>query len=379
MKQSNFMYLLFYTFCIAFLGCSQAKMAREEYKDSSSNYYATTAPAGKIMVNNVVPIQIPSPQGIAPAKPPKADVKRMVHYNGYLKLSVFHDGETIEKAAKLCEDAKGYVESRSNASITLIIPVEKFQEVFAQVAFLGDVIDRSITAHDVTDSFFSVDLHLKSMKATRDRFLILLEKANNEQEKLKILQEIRRLTEAIDQLEQQLKTLASLADYARLTLVAQIKQARMGMTPESEAISAFHWIYGLSPFRRDIALSGSFMKMGVPQGMVALDKQRHWIAESPDGSTFWASKRPNKPKGDTNFWVEAIKKRLAPEFRSSETVDAGAFKILQFSDQEPAYRYWVGVLVQEDTVEIVEAYFRTIEQENRYKASVLASIEKGEQ
>ncbi|NUM34832.1 MAG: DUF4349 domain-containing protein [Candidatus Brocadiae bacterium] len=369
----------FFFILTAFSGCSSFRQDYAYHKsamEESSKSFALkdNAPGVAPAIPKII-----APAEAPPSKPVEDTSKRMVHYNGYLKLSVFHGEETIEKASKICEETKGYVESRSDSSIVLRIPVARFHDVFAQIALLGDVLDRSITAHDVTDSFFSVDLHLKSMKATRERFLILLEKAKNEEEKLKILQEIRRLTESIDQLEQQLKTLASLAAYSRLSLVTQVKQARVGMTPESESISAFRWIYRLSPFRRDLALSGGFVKMIVPQGMVALEKQKHWIAESPDGTTFWASKKPNHPKGDTNFWMEAIKSRLAPEFRSCEVTEAGSFKILQFSDQDPAYKYWVGISVKDDTIKIIEVYFRSIDQENRYKASVLASIERGEQ
>jgi hypothetical protein len=318
---------------------------------------------------------MPADDGVRPGSAPKP--KRMVHYNGFLKLRVSNPTETLQQATEIADAAGGYVESLSSTTVTLRVPVAKFREIYTKLAKIGDVLSRSMTAHDVTDAFVAMDLRVKTLRASRDRLITLLARAKKTREKLHLLREIQRLTEEIDQLEMHLGTLVSLAALSRLTVEAVPHQLQVRGSV-TEPIAAFRWIHGLSPFARDIAFHGDKLELAVPKGMVELSDRAFWIAESADGAVIWASEQENLPAGSSEYWINAIKTRLGPEFGEANISKIGGFQVLRMVDQsEKAYRYVVAARVAGDVLELIEVYYPSGDHEKRYGAAVKSVIEGG--
>lgn len=308
---------------------------------------------------------------------------RMLHYNGYARLSVDSPRTASDQAVGIATQAEGFVEQLNATSVTLRVPVQKFTEVYQALLKLGDVLEKSVTAEDVTEAFGAIGLRLQTAKTSRDRLIDLLAKAKNEREKLDLLREISRLNLEIERLEGASRTLLSLANYSRISLV--FTERRHGdFSASEEPVAAFSWIHQLSPFRRDVAQEGKKLKMEAPAGLVLLDETNHWIAESADGCVYWSSVRDNSPKGDATFWRAAIKARLGAEFAKAEELELGGFLVLRLVDRgddggEDAYRYLVGVHAEGDKLQIVEAYFPNGTHEKRFGEAIKASISKGAQ
>jgi hypothetical protein len=245
------------------------------------------------------------------------------------------------------------------------------------VLALGEVLDKAVTAEDVTDAFTAVDLRLTNARTTRDRLIALLAQAKDENEKLRILAQIRRLSEDIDVMEGQLRTLASLASFSRITVEVQARPAFAAAAPGQDPVG-FDWIHALSPFRRDLSERGDLSSLDVPVGFVALDVKKRFIAESADGAVIWTSKLENDPAGSAAFWIDAVSQRLGPEFQSVDRLTAGGYQLLSFvSETDDPYRYLVGVRVEGDDLYLVEVYYPSATQEDRYKDAVLAVIGGG--
>ena len=118
--------------------------------------------------------------------------------------------------------------------------------------------------------------------------------------------------------------------------------------------------------------------MEVPIGFVALDVKQRFIAESADGAVLWTSKLENDPRGSAGFWMDAVSQRLAPEFKSVDRLSAGGYQILRFvSETDDPYRYLVGLRVDGDDLYLVEVYYPSATQEDRYRDAVLAVIGGG--
>ena len=100
----------------------------------------------------------------------------MIHYNGYANIRSARPEETIEDIVALSRKFNGSIERRSTISITIRVPKESFEEVFAAILAMGDVLTKSVTSEDVTEAFTSVELRLQTAKTTRDRLITLLEK-----------------------------------------------------------------------------------------------------------------------------------------------------------------------------------------------------------
>jgi hypothetical protein len=272
---------------------------------------------------------------------PLQTTSRKVHYNAHLKLRATKPEKVMEDAIVTVKAVGGYVEQQSHSLIVFRIPVAKFMNVYNQLQTFGEVINKSITATDITDAYVAVQLRLKLAKTTLQRLQALLIKAQTEKEKLQLLKEIQRVSEEVERLEGQFSTLDSLAKYSQLVLELE---ARLGLQARNhkQDFRGFGWIYSLSPFEKTVAQGGASLAFDVPEKMVALREEQPWTAESADHVAFWASKR-----------------------------------LEDFSDNP--YVYMVGIRVVEDKIHLVEIYFPSKVHEQQYWPNIAKVIEKGEQ
>lgn len=319
----------------------------------------------------------PAEPGESGSSAAEAPAKRMVHYSGWARLEATKTEELLKAVSLLAEGMGGFVEQLTPSSVTVRVPVARFDEAFKATLQLGEVVDKSVSAEDVTDAFTAVDLRLRTAKSTRDRLVALLAQAKNESEKLALLAQIRRLSEQIDVMEGQLRTLASLANFSRITVEAVARQAFASRAPGQDP-AGFGWIHGISPFQRQMTEGWKLSEMAVPTGFVALDVKKRFIAESADGAVIWTAELPNDPAGDAAFWTAAIQKRLSDDFKSVEAMDIGGYKLLRFvSETDDDYRYVVGVRVDGDELHLVQVYYPNEATEARYQEAVRQAIAGG--
>lgn len=323
----------------------------------------------------------PMPVGRAEsAEAPAAEpAQRLRHHSGFIKMQAAQPAEVLDQAVALARGAGGYVESLDGTRAVLRVPAGRFEELYARLLSLGDVLEKSVTVQDITDQFTDVDLRLRIAEAARRRMVELLAKAKGEKEKLSILKEIERLSTQIEYLTAQRETLLKMAQLARITLEVQERTFEQGRP--DVPIGAFAWISDLSPFEKQVAAAGSSWKLAPPIGFVVLEDDEPWSAESADGATVWASRQANIPAGDTGFWLAAVRLRLAPQFASAETLTVGGFEVLRLVARgDNAYVYMIALQAQRDRekFDLAEIYFPSQAHEKRHRAAVLDVLAKGD-
>ncbi len=303
-------------------------------------------------------------------------VARMVHYQGFAALRVGKTREAAEQVIALATAAGGSLEQQYGDTVVVRVPVARFQEVYSAVLKVGEVTRKSISAEDVTDAFTAVELRLKTAAARRDRLVQLLALSKDENEKLTLVREIQEVVEEIDRLEQQVRTLKGLASYSRITVELKERPALTwrGHAPESEA---FAWIRALSPFSPE--LSGKVLTLATPDGFVALDVKKRFVAESAEGTRLWTDRLPNDPEGDTAFWAEALSRRLGAEFASAHPKNVGAWHGFRLLDRSDSPYVWV-VLVRAagKDLDVVEIFYPSVDAEKRHAPAVEAVLAGGE-
>ena len=302
---------------------------------------------------------------------------RLVHYDGYARLRVGKLEEAADTLVKLATDAGGRVESLSRTRLILRVPVAVFREKFATMLTVGDVLDKNITAQDVTEAFQSIELRLQSARAARERLQALLAKSKDEREKLMLIRELQRLGQEIDGMESQARTIADLASMSRITLDLVPRESLVASGPVPET-SAFAWIRTLSPFRTDVQDSGKRLALTAPEGMVVLDLKKRFVAESADGARIRGTRLVNAPRGSSAFWLDAMQQRLAPEFAKAETSTPGDWQVVRLVDRsEKPYVYVLAVRAEGDHLDLVEVYYPSEAQETRYGDGVKAMLNGG--
>lgn len=330
-------------------------------------------------VSSPVQPEPPPPDEPAQAEPAKKS-DRMVHYTGWARLRVTKIQETLDALAALAEARGGRVERLAATSITVRVPVATFDESWRAALALGDVLEKSVGAEDVTDAFLAVDLRVKTLRITLDRLVVLLAKAQTEEEKLTLLREIQRVTEELDRFETQLRTLRGLADFSTIT-VELVPREAVGAGNEGPDVDGFGWIRALSPFRRDVGADARRVELDVPAGMVALSPRGRFVAESPEGAALWTGRIVNDPRADATFWVEAIADRLDGEFAAAEPLAVGDWACLRLvdgSDDPYSWEVCVRGTTADRWIELAQAHYPDDATYARYGADVRAALAGGD-
>ena len=142
----------------------------------------------------------------------------------------------VVKVHGLATSAGGYVSTEKSeefgdnpsSTVTIRVPVRTFETVLNQVRAtvgkgVGKVESASSSGQDVTAQYADVQAQIQSLKAARDRFLVILGRANTIGETLSVQQRVDSVQAQIDQLEGQRRVLAKQSEMATLTVTVSEK------------------------------------------------------------------------------------------------------------------------------------------------------------
>lgn len=133
--------------------------------------------------------------------------KRLVIYTADFGVLVASVDEARARFLKDVESKGGYLQGQEDARVTVRVPAAHFQTVVDGLTDYGPITHRRIDAEDVTKRAFEMALRIENAERARTRLLALLADAREMKDILAIETELRRLTEEIELLKGQLRTL----------------------------------------------------------------------------------------------------------------------------------------------------------------------------
>lgn len=139
-------------------------------------------------------------------------------YSGSVTLAVFHVEENQEAALVIVEEIGGYASERSSNSITFRVPAEHFRTTLDQLGELGDVLDMTWHAQDVSEQYYDIEIRLRNALQMRERLERLLTESTTIQEALAIESQLERITLTIEQMRGQLRFFSDRIAFSTLTL-----------------------------------------------------------------------------------------------------------------------------------------------------------------
>ncbi|MEO6710714.1 MAG: DUF4349 domain-containing protein [Planctomycetota bacterium] len=241
-------------------------------------------------------------------------------YSASLRLVVVSAPETMKSIQTLAEKAGGHLQESDARSITIRVPAAAFDATIAQIADLGEVVDRSIKASDITEQMLDLNIRLDNARRTRERLLEHLAKSQKIEDTLKIEQELSRVSGDIEQMEGRLRYLQSQIDMStiRVELNTNSPQSR---GPAAGLGLPFEWIDRLG----DGLVAGSVESMPRKANVFSrgprFDPPKDFIryyssselveAMSADGLRIKIQKQENYDKGALSFWGKLARKSLA--------------------------------------------------------------------
>lgn len=171
---------------------------------------------------SVAPMAAPqAPMPAPPPPPPPAPgasaqvpvpTERKVIRNGSLQVEVERIDPALEALRAHVAAVGGYVAGESSsarsggrarvASMTLRVPAARLDETVAKVRTLGQELSLTITAEDITEQYFDLEIRLRTQRDLETRLRQLLDRPSNRlTDLLEIEREVARVRGEIDQME----------------------------------------------------------------------------------------------------------------------------------------------------------------------------------
>lgn len=299
----------------------------------------------------------------------QAEPARLVNYRGSARLESPEPETVIDTVVQRAAAAGGMIRSRRTGFVSLLIPVTIFKPFFESVLSLGRVVDKRISARDITEAFADNAAALRIAESTLARLQELLAAATAEMEKLALLKEIQRISEEIEQRKLQEKDLLSQANFSTIDLSVQ-------NTPLPEPVrfnfNAFGWFASLaSSHCGALDSTQKVISMDTPLHFVKVEENR--CAASARNSEFFAFERENNPQGSVDFWTSALIEFFKTTYQTElKKEDAYTFIRLQSYDADPKVIY-IAVLNQSDqkTLKIACAFFPNADAEKADAKAIL--------
>ena len=163
-----------------------------------------------------------------PAVPSEVAVMRgpILIYTAQFTMSVFEVTASLGQIEELSRELGGFLSRRDNTSITIRVPVAMFDRAIKRIEKLGDVLNRNVTAQDVTEEFRDLEVRLRNARAVRDRLEQLLAKANKVEESVMVERELERVAGEIERMEGRIKFLKDRAAFSTITVAFQPKRTQ---------------------------------------------------------------------------------------------------------------------------------------------------------
>lgn len=152
-----------------------------------------------------------------------AEDGRHVIYNVDLYIETENLVRSTQQAIALAESAGGFVSredtfGEESATLTLRVPADNHASIVTQLENLGEVIERSRHAEDVTSEVVDVDARIQSQQRSIARIRELLDEAGDLSDIVSIESELARREANLDSLLSRQSELSSLTTLATITV-----------------------------------------------------------------------------------------------------------------------------------------------------------------
>jgi len=150
--------------------------------------------------------------------------RQMLIYTAALKVMVDEVAASLARVEAITRDLGGFLARRDDASITIRVPAERFDEALARVTAMGEVLQRKVTVDDVTEEFLDLEIRLKNLRAVRARLEKLLERATKVEDAVLLERELARVAGEMERIQGRMKLLRDQAAFSTITVSFQQRQ-----------------------------------------------------------------------------------------------------------------------------------------------------------
>lgn len=139
-------------------------------------------------------------------------------YTAQVTMAVFEVNTSLGKVEAIARDLGGFLARRDDSTITIRVPVARFDEAVRRIEGVGDMLHRNVAVEDVTEEFTDLEIRVRNARAIRDRLEKLLDKAATVEESVVLERELGRVAGEIERFEGRLKFLRERAALSTITV-----------------------------------------------------------------------------------------------------------------------------------------------------------------
>jgi len=190
---------------------------------------------------------------LSPVESPGYDERKMIR-NASMDVVVKRPKEASDNIRQLAEKAGGFLVSAEvnggdnalSASLTIRVPVSKFEEIRASISKLGVRVEgEKLEAQDATKQYVDLVAQLRNLRAQETQYLGILKQAKTVKDTVEVSDKLNEVRTQIDQQQAEFEALSKQVETIALTL---------SLRAESDVqVFGLHWrpLYRLKETIRD--------------------------------------------------------------------------------------------------------------------------------
>ncbi len=195
---------------------------------------ATPAPAAAAPVATPASQDSEDAAGLQTAPVPQG---RIIVHTAQMTLVVDDVASTVDRIANVAGELGGWVvssdrSSRHTGASAIRVPAQLLEEALRRLETLAiDVESRAISSQDVTDDYVDTQSRLTSLRATEQRLLSFLERANNVEDALSVQKELADLQLRIEEAEGRLNYLGQTSAFSLIEVTVKLAAVEIAVDP----------------------------------------------------------------------------------------------------------------------------------------------------
>lgn len=223
---------------VMFSSCTASVQPSLNQAFTASDSVESRGVAPPIVMNQSIPEAVPQPQ--------TATTRAQLIKKAAMTIIVKSVSESVDAVSQIINQRQGDLIgldetqptgefSRHWASITLRVPQNVLEDTLEDLAKLGTVSHRNITAEDVGDRLVDLQARLNNLQRTEANLQKIMDRAGSIKDVLSVSQELSRVREPIEQIQAQLKSLQNQVAYSTITL--SLEAAVASSSPQTSVTS----------------------------------------------------------------------------------------------------------------------------------------------
>ena len=193
----------------------------ESYRGDAGMRFAAKAasPVPAMAARNMVAMDSAAAESLGGSEMISAPEGRKMIFTAHYFMTVLDVKSAQDALQKQAESLGGYVQSITDDTMTLRIPLDKANGFLGDLSKFGTINSRSISGRDVTSEMVDMEIRLENLELMRRRLQALADQGGSKVEQLlEVERELGRVTTEIERYKGQLKLLTNQVDYVTVTL-----------------------------------------------------------------------------------------------------------------------------------------------------------------